>query len=123
MYGVYSKFTSTPNCNEDIFNRAIAHEPSAEFDEHSFVPERFLAPNVSAPDPGKWAFGFGRRSGDSLEMYLFLLTMHRICPGKALAENSLFVIIAGILSVFDISTPVEGDLKVAFSPNLVRSVA
>ena len=71
MYGVYSKFTSTPNCNEDIFNRAIAHEPSAEFDEHSFVPERFLAPNVSTPDPAKWAFGFGRRSGNSLEMYLF----------------------------------------------------
>ncbi|KJA22869.1 hypothetical protein HYPSUDRAFT_66825 [Hypholoma sublateritium FD-334 SS-4] len=92
------------NCNKSVLSdRVIAHEPSADFDEQVFLPERFLAPDVTAPDPGKWAFGFGRR----------------ICPGRALAENSLFVIIAGILSVFNISPPAEGDLKVEFSPNLV----
>ena len=46
----------------------------------------------------------------------------RICPGKALAENSLFAIIAGILSAFDIRPPLNADLNPTFGLNLVRFV-
>lgn len=56
------------SCNKSVFDRAIAHGPSADFDEQIFIPERFLAPDVATPDPGKWAFGFGRRSGNYLEI-------------------------------------------------------
>jgi hypothetical protein len=46
----------------------------------------------------------------------------RICPGKALAEKSLFVIIAGILSAFEVRPPLNADLNPTFGLNLVRFV-
>ncbi|KAF8507777.1 cytochrome P450 [Gautieria morchelliformis] len=49
-----------------------------------FNPERFLDPNVKYP---KAAFGYGRR----------------ICPGRHLADNSVFIAVASILKVFDIT--------------------
>ncbi|KAF8511387.1 cytochrome P450 [Gautieria morchelliformis] len=49
-----------------------------------FNPERFLDPNVKYPNA---AFGFGRR----------------ICPGRHLADNSMFITVASILKVFDIT--------------------
>jgi cytochrome P450 len=48
-------------------------------------------------------FGFGRR----------------ICPGRALAENSLFAAIAGILATFNISRVPGDDLIPKFGQTLV----
>ncbi|KAF8526656.1 cytochrome P450 [Hysterangium stoloniferum] len=53
-----------------------------------FKPERFLQPGVIEPNA---AFGYGRR----------------VCPGRRLAENSLFIMIASILHAFRI-TPTDG---------------
>lgn len=44
----------------------------------------------------------------------------RICPGKALAENSLFILVATILATLNISLPPDGQLKPRFGENLVR---
>ncbi|RDB19701.1 hypothetical protein Hypma_013169 [Hypsizygus marmoreus] len=74
---------------------AVAYDPNEKYDPNAFIPERFLDPNESIPDPTTYAFGFGRR----------------VCPGKALAENSVFVIIAGMLAAFDILPPDDGELK------------
>ncbi|KAF8513269.1 cytochrome P450, partial [Gautieria morchelliformis] len=49
-----------------------------------FNPDRFLDPNVKYPNA---AFGYGRR----------------ICPGRYLADNSVFIAVASILKVFDIT--------------------
>ncbi|KAF8513280.1 cytochrome P450 [Gautieria morchelliformis] len=49
-----------------------------------FNPGRFLDPNVTYPNA---AFGYGRR----------------ICPGRYLADNSMFITVASILKVFDIT--------------------
>ncbi|EMD36954.1 hypothetical protein CERSUDRAFT_155335 [Gelatoporia subvermispora B] len=70
----------------------IAHEHNPKYDHRAFIPERFLDPDVPTIDPGLYAFGYGRR----------------ICPGKSLAEDELFVIIATILSVFSLEQPDEG---------------
>jgi cytochrome P450 len=51
-----------------------------------FTPERFLASD-GPQDPHTYSFGFGRR----------------ICPGLQLASNSIFIMIASVLSVFHIS--------------------
>ncbi|KAK7986992.1 cytochrome P450 [Apiospora saccharicola] len=51
----------------------------------TFNPERFLGPNP-APHP-EFVFGFGRR----------------VCPGKLLAEQSVWLTVANSLAVFDIS--------------------
>lgn len=49
-----------------------------------FDPERFLKPGVKEPTP---TFGFGRR----------------ICPGRHMADNSIFIAVASSLKVFDFS--------------------
>ncbi|KAF8173756.1 cytochrome P450 [Mycena galopus ATCC 62051] len=57
-----------------------------------FMPEAHL--NGAAddtPDPLSYAFGFSRRA----------------CPGRLLAENSVFIFIASILTVFNISPEVD----------------
>ncbi|OBZ74344.1 O-methylsterigmatocystin oxidoreductase [Grifola frondosa] len=82
---------------------AISLEPNDKYDPQKFIPERFLDPTHTITDPASWIFGFGRR----------------ICPGKALAENSIFVVIAALLAAFDISPP-EGGVTPTFGPNLVR---
>ena len=46
----------------------------------------------------------------------------RICPGKALGENSVFILIATLLAMFDIAPPDDGNLKPDFGLGLVRCV-
>ncbi|PPQ88910.1 hypothetical protein CVT25_009145 [Psilocybe cyanescens] len=81
---------------------AIALESNAKYEPSEFIPERFLDPDVKATDPALWAFGFGRR----------------ICPGKHLAENSLFIAISMILTVFNISKG-EHEVTAAFEEDLI----
>ncbi|KAI0739410.1 cytochrome P450 [Daedaleopsis nitida] len=85
---------------------AIAFEKRGPYDPTTFVPERFLeeASAENAPvDPTLWAFGFARR----------------ICPGKYLAENSLFILISTILTVFDMRPPPDEELTPRFAAGLV----
>ena len=62
----------------------MAHDPVKYPSPDKFDPERFLDSDgkllAEAPD---FVFGFGRR----------------ICPGRHLAENSVFILIACILQV------------------------
>lgn len=75
----------------------------------TFNPDRFLSSEGHEPetDPGKFVFGFGRR----------------ICPGRILAENSLFLTIAQSLAVFNISKPVvDGkpvEPAIKFTPGVI----
>ncbi|KAJ7081319.1 hypothetical protein B0H15DRAFT_736723, partial [Mycena belliarum] len=55
----------------------------------AFDPERFLRDGKDI-DP---AFGFGRRS----------------CPGKIMALDTLWIMIASLLAVFDIAKPIGPD--------------
>lgn len=74
-----------------------------------FKPERFISidGSVPEPDPGKLAFGFGRR----------------ICPGRYLAESSLFLNIAQVLLVFTIEKSgkisLRSDSDVTFLPGVI----
>lgn len=63
-------------------------------DPEIFNPERYLRdgyPDLSVRDPTSLAFGFGRR----------------ICPGAHIANSMLWVIVASVLSTFDISKPID----------------
>ncbi|KAF8592262.1 cytochrome P450 [Ramaria rubella] len=64
--------------------RAVLHEATYGARPDGFEPERFLRPDANLPTA---QFGFGRR----------------ICPGRYLAANTFFIVIAQILKVFDIS--------------------
>ena len=71
-----------------IFCRAIFHDPVMYPEPDVFKPERFINPNGTLrEDPVLTSsFGFGKR----------------ICPGRRLADTTLFITIASLLSVFNI---------------------
>jgi cytochrome P450 len=70
--------------------RAILHNPDDFPDPETFKPERYLTPtgdlDPSIRDPRIACFGHGRR----------------ICPGRHLAEASLFSMISTLLATVDI---------------------
>ncbi|KAH8696732.1 putative cytochrome P450 oxidoreductase OrdA-like protein [Talaromyces proteolyticus] len=72
----------------------FTHDPSVYKEPMTFKPERFLATDehpIPEPDPHAVAFGFGRR----------------ICPGRLLADTSLYINVAQSLAVFSISKHVN----------------
>ncbi|KAH9889917.1 cytochrome P450 [Cubamyces lactineus] len=80
---------------------AVAHDPDIFPEPHRFYPERFIRDGkldfTNAPDPLPLAFGFGRR----------------VCPGRYSADSIIFIMIASILHVFDISPPLdENDMPI-----------
>ncbi|TDZ14126.1 Multifunctional cytochrome P450 monooxygenase [Colletotrichum orbiculare MAFF 240422] len=92
----------------------FAHDPEVYKDPMEFRPERFLEGpkgRKPEPDPRKYVFGFGRR----------------VCAGKNLAENSLFLNFAQSLAVFNIDKPVvDGKVvepKTEFLPGVVSHPA
>ncbi|KAI9162740.1 Cytochrome P450 monooxygenase CLM2 [Paramyrothecium foliicola] len=71
------------------------HDPDVYADPSSFDPERYFE-SRNEPDPSEHVFGYGRR----------------ICPGRYLAVESLFITISRILAAFDISKAVDDNGKV-----------
>lgn len=71
------------------------HDPETYDNPESFIPYRFLPPR-SEPDPATEAFGYGRRS----------------CPGRSLAESSLYLNIVQSLAAFNIRKVVGKDGKI-----------
>ncbi|KAI0745837.1 cytochrome P450 [Earliella scabrosa] len=75
---------------------AMMHDPKTFPNPETFEPERYLKDgmiNPDAPDPEAVVFGYGRR----------------ICLGRHLADASLFINIASILHVFNITPPLNAD--------------
>lgn len=73
---------------EDLV-RKFTHDPNTYTDPMSFKPERFLKTNDHAPevDPREFFFGYGRR----------------VCPGRQLAEQSVWLLCATSLATLDVS--------------------
>ncbi|KAJ7225444.1 cytochrome P450 [Mycena pura] len=92
---------------------AILHDPEMYPDPLKFNPERFAPENRAnglnqLPDP---AFGFGRR----------------LCPGKYLAFDTLWIVVASVLAVYDITKEMDENGKpkepvVEFTPHSLRLV-
>ncbi|KAF8643331.1 hypothetical protein AX16_009060 [Volvariella volvacea WC 439] len=63
---------------------AISKDDKSGIPSHIFSPERFLREDTKdlVTDPYSYAFGFGRR----------------VCPGKYLGDNNLFLLISGLMA-------------------------
>jgi hypothetical protein len=91
----------------------MMHDPSLYHDPMAFKPERFLEADGQSPelDPQSLIFGFGRR----------------ICPGRILADSTVWLSVAKSLAVFQISKPVENgvevDVKAEFQPGVISHPA
>ncbi|KAH7886702.1 cytochrome P450 [Phlebopus sp. FC_14] len=84
---VYNGFFIPKNTVVMVNVWAIAHDESIYEDPHIFNPSRFLTPEGKLNDDNMhYIFGFGRR----------------ICPGRYLAEASIWIAIASLLAAFQI---------------------
>ncbi|RXW22004.1 hypothetical protein EST38_g3849 [Candolleomyces aberdarensis] len=76
---------------------AMLHDEDVYADPFEFNPDRFINPETGkidysrARDPGRACFGFGRR----------------ICPGRFIAYETLWLTIASFIATFDIKKPRE----------------
>ncbi|CEJ61367.1 hypothetical protein PMG11_09902 [Penicillium brasilianum] len=87
---------------------AMMHDPKIFSDPMTFNPERFLGKEGHIPemDPHSIAFGFGRR----------------ICPGRFLADNTVYLSVAQTLAVFNISHAVQDGIAITESPKFEPGV-
>jgi cytochrome P450 len=76
----------------------FTHDPAVYPDPMGFQPDRFLETptHKPEPDPRNYIFGYGRR----------------ICPGRYVADNALFITIAQTLAVFNVDKFVNGRGKI-----------
>ncbi|KAJ7720371.1 cytochrome P450 [Mycena maculata] len=76
----------------------MTHDPERYANPMIFDPTRFIATDgkPAEEDPARICFGFGRR----------------ICPGKLLADTTVFMACSAILAVFDVSKARENGVPV-----------
>ncbi|OSX64689.1 hypothetical protein POSPLADRAFT_1134235 [Postia placenta MAD-698-R-SB12] len=91
---------------------AVMHDPALYPDPFEVKPERYLSDQGALnPDPRQFAFGYGRR----------------VCPGQLLAEDTLFLLIASVLSTMNITKPIGSDglpidVNVEYTSGAIRRV-
>ncbi|THH27825.1 hypothetical protein EUX98_g6365 [Antrodiella citrinella] len=87
---------------------AMLHDPEDYPEPELFKPERFIGKDgridVNVRDPSTIAFGFGRR----------------MCPGRHFSNNTLSILIASTLHVFDVTAGVDASGKlVELNPEMI----
>jgi len=93
-----------------LLPRAILHDETVFVEPDKFKPERFI--NNSLPDPAdSGVFGFGRRWVRFLRecprSQNDALALTSACAGKSMAMDTIWIAIASILSVYNISKAVD----------------
>jgi cytochrome P450 len=88
-----------------------------------FQPQRFLD-NPSLPDPSALAFGFGRRYAITNSSQKRVNSVFaRVCPGRQMALDALWLAAINILMNFDLRQAVdENGVNIVPKPNLVPGV-
>ena len=81
--------------------------------------------SLDSVDPRDFAFGYGRRWAPKPQaLFPLVILVNRICPGRYMAEATLWISIAVLLSVFDLSSAVDEngkpiDVKLEYDSNFI----
>ena len=94
--------------------RGCLHDETRYPQPDEFRPERFLNDDGSlnkdaAEEVKNIAFGFGRRHVISFENDNLYSRSSRICPGRHLAENAFWSVVATLLSLYDLSPGLDSE--------------
>lgn len=95
-----------------VRHRRTAYEPNAKYPPEQFIPERFLDPDCPSVEPAVYAFGYGRRCA-AFSACLSPAAdagLPRICPGKALADASVFTLATTLLATYNIAQSPDAPL-------------
>lgn len=86
----------------------MTHDPETYHDPMEFKPERFLGVDGREPemDPRAVVYGFGRR----------------ICPGRFLADNTLYLSVSQSLAAFHITKATQNGKEVEVKPEFLPGV-
>ena len=86
--------------------RAILRDPARYPEPEVFKPERFLNSDGGLLDDPMLAsaFGYGKR----------------ICPGRHFADATLFIVVASLLSVFNIEKVKDQPFKYTYRGTVIR---
>lgn len=85
--------------------RAMSRDSALYPDPEAFRPERFEGLDADATsllDPRKYVFGFGRRYGFLTTRALCAEPLCSICPGRYLADSSVWLVTASILATMNV---------------------
>jgi len=89
---------------------AMLRDDEVYSDPDTFDPGRFLGlseDKAEETDPRRVVFGFGRR----------------LCPGRLLADSSVFIAAASVIAVFDIRKPTAPDgTEIALAPSFTSGI-
>lgn len=86
----------------------LSRDQDSGIDPEAFAPERFLDTHVkkTAIDPYSYVFGFGRR----------------MCPGRFLADNSVFILVTSMVATVRISKPKDSHgVEKPFNPPYIAA--
>lgn len=99
---------------QNFTGRGMGLDEAIYTEPFEFNPDRFLPKPSGRGEPHPSAsFGFGRRSAEQRPLIgRFRLNLGlecRICPGRHLAHDNIWIVIATILAVFSISKEIGDD--------------
>ncbi len=96
------------------FGRAMLHNPDDYPCPEQFNPDRFIKDSSldrEVLDPSVIAFGFGRRSvlwsNNYFSTKIWFFCAGRVCPGRYLAKDTLYLTLASILCVYEILPAID----------------
>jgi hypothetical protein len=107
-YEIFLKYASD---GAYLNERGMSLDERVYHDPRAFVPERYFPKSKGGNSEPFFhaAFGYGRRSFYSTVIFRYAYLLFRICPGRYLGYNSVYIALAYLISVFNMEKATTSD--------------